>query len=147
MRYATTVASNRVSAVAKQSVARIGVAEALSRLRRGEPVTFVDARREEVWRRAKDWLPGAVRLAPDRADETLPIIPAGYTAIVYCTCPAEASSLAAAELLATCGYEDVHVLQGGVSAWLLAGGPWSRSSTTRGEGERGRGPARARTFR
>jgi rhodanese-related sulfurtransferase len=123
MRYATTVARNRVSALATPAVTHIGVTEALGRLRRGEPVTFVDARREEVWRRAKDRLPGALRLAPDRADETLPMIPAGYTTIVYCTCPAATSSLAAAELLATRGYEDVHVLQGGLSAWLLAGGP------------------------
>ena len=84
---------------------------------------FVDARREDAWRRATEKLPGAVRLAPDRADETLPIIPAGRTAVVYCTSPAEASSLAAAELLVARGYEDVHVLYGGLGAWRLAGGP------------------------
>ena len=84
---------------------------------------FVDARREDAWRRATEKLPGAVRLAPDRADETLPIIPAGHSAVVYCTCRAEASSLAAAELLVARGYEDVHVLYGGMGAWRLAGGP------------------------
>lgn len=123
MGYATSVLGYRVSDVAKRGVRRIGAGEALARLLRGEPIVFVDARREDVWPHATDRLPGAVRLAPNRADETLPIIPVGHTAITYCTCHDEASSLAAAELLASRGYEDVCVLEGGLSAWRLAGGP------------------------
>lgn len=78
---------------------RIGAEEVLSRLRRREPIVFVDARREEEWRAATEKLPGAVRLAAEAVDETLPIIPAGSTAVTYCSCPAEASSLRAAKLL------------------------------------------------
>jgi rhodanese-related sulfurtransferase len=121
MEYATSV-SRSYSSRAGRSATRIGVVEAVGRLLRGEPIVFVDARREEEWRRAMDKVPGAVRLPPG-ADETLPIIPAGHTAVVYCTCPGEASSLAAGRLLAARGYEDVRVLNGGLTAWRLSGGP------------------------
>jgi rhodanese-related sulfurtransferase len=123
MGYAHTVVRDRLSDLGKLTVTRIGAVETLSRLRSGEPIVFVDARREDAWRRATEKLPGAVRLAPDRADETLPIVPAGHTAITYCTCRAEASSVAAAELLVARGYEDVHVLYGGLGAWRLVEGP------------------------
>jgi rhodanese-related sulfurtransferase len=105
------------------SVPRIAAEEALARLRRGEPLVFVDARREVEWRRAYEKLPGAVRLAPDGADETLPIIRRGQTAVVYCTCPCEASSVVAAEHLRAHGYHSVYVLFGGLPAWHLAQGP------------------------
>ena len=107
----------------EQSVPRIAAEEALARLRRGEPLVFVDARREVEWRRAFGKLPGAVRLAPDGADETLPIIRQGQTVVVYCTCPYEASSIAAAEYLRSHGCHDVCVLYGGLPAWHLAQGP------------------------
>jgi rhodanese-related sulfurtransferase len=123
MGYTHNLASDHFAMLGTVGVTRIGAGETLSRLGRGEPIAFVDARREDVWRRATEKLPGAVRLAPDRMDETLPIIPAGHTVVVYCTCKAEASSLAASELLAARGYEDVHVLYGGLGAWRLAGGP------------------------
>jgi rhodanese-related sulfurtransferase len=123
MGYAHNVARDHFALLGTAGVTRIGAGETLSRLRRGHPIAFVDARREDVWRRAREKLPGAMRLAPDRMDETLPMIPAGRTIVVYCTCKAEASSLAAAELLAARGYEDVHVLYGGLGAWRLVEGP------------------------
>jgi rhodanese-related sulfurtransferase len=104
-------------------VPRIAAEEALVRLRRGEPIVFVDARREVEWRKALEKLPGAVRLAPRGADETLPIIRRGQTAVVYCTCPYEASSVAAAEHLRAHGCPNVYVLYGGLPAWHLAQGP------------------------
>ena len=108
----------------EQSVPRIAAKDALARLRRGEPLVFVDARREVEWRSAFEKLPSAVRLAPDGADETLPIIKRGQTAVVYCTCPYEASSVAAAEYLRSHGFHDVYVLYGGLPAWHLAQGPF-----------------------
>jgi rhodanese-related sulfurtransferase len=103
-------------------VARISVEEALARYCQGQRVAFVDARREGEWRRATDKLPGATRLAPD-PDDTLPILPAGRTVVAYCSCPGEASSVAAAALLRGGGYESVRVLAGGLGAWRRAGGP------------------------
>jgi rhodanese-related sulfurtransferase len=105
------------------SIPRIAAEEALARLRRGERIVFIDARREVEWRKALQKLPGAVRLAPDGTDETLPIIRRNQTAVVYCTCPLEASSEVAAEHLLAHGVENVYVLYGGLPAWELAQGP------------------------
>jgi rhodanese-related sulfurtransferase len=102
---------------------KLGADEVLRRLRAGELFVFVDARRESEWRRATDKLPGALRLAPHGVDETLPIVRRGYAAVVYCTCPGEASSIAAAEHLSAHGAEHVIVLDGGLAAWRRARGP------------------------
>jgi len=102
---------------------RVTADEVLARLDRDEPIAFVDARREEEWRRADEKLPGAVRLAPDGDDETLPLIRPGRSVVTYCTCAHEASAAKIAELLIARGYEDVHPLHGGMEAWRQAVGP------------------------
>jgi rhodanese-related sulfurtransferase len=122
MGYAHRVASRPVAALDEKPVARISVGEALARHREGQRVTFVDARRETDWRRATDKLPGAARLSPD-PDDTLPILPSGRTVVAYCTCPGEASSVTAAEILRAGGYASVCVLAGGLGAWRRAGAP------------------------
>lgn len=104
-------------------VPRISAEQALWRLRRGESLAFVDARREVEWRTAVDKLPGAVRLAPDGMDETLPLIRRDRTAVVYCSCPEERSSVAAANYLLHHGCTNLQVLYGGLAAWRLAQGP------------------------
>lgn len=102
---------------------RVTVDEVLMRLDRGEPIAFVDARREEEWRRSDEKLPGAVRLAPEGDDETLPMIRPGQAIVTYCTCHHEASAASVAELLIARGYADVHPLYGGMEAWRHADGP------------------------
>lgn len=47
----------------------------------------------------------------------------GRTIIFYCSCPAEETSIAAAEELIARGVTDVLVLRGGVREWALAGLP------------------------
>jgi rhodanese-related sulfurtransferase len=101
---------------------RIAAEEVLARLGRGEPIVFVDSRREDEWRSAIDTLPGALRLTPAR-DETLPIIPLGRAVVTYCASEHEAASAQVAELLIARGFADVHPLYGGMVAWRLAGGP------------------------
>ena len=101
---------------------RVTAEEVFARLDRGEPIAFVDARREQEWRRSNEQLPNAVRLAPDGEDETLPLIPPGRSVVTYCTCPHEASAAKVAELLMARGYDDVHPLHGGMNAWRQAGG-------------------------
>ena len=102
---------------------RISADEVLNRLARGEPIVFVDARREEEWRHATETLPGAFRMAPRPQDETLPLLPRGRAVVTYCTCEHEASSAHVAELLIARGFADVHPLHGGLAAWQLAEGP------------------------
>ena len=102
---------------------RVTAEEVIARLDRGEQIAFVDARREEEWRRAEQKLPGAIRFAPDGEDETLPLIPPNRSVVTYCTCAHEASAAKVAELLIARGYEDVHPLHGGLDAWRQASGP------------------------
>jgi rhodanese-related sulfurtransferase len=103
---------------------RVGAREVLSRIERGEPVVFVDARREDAWRSSIETLPGAVRLNPDgiARDDTLPIIPLGRSVVTFCTCANETSSARVAKLLTSRGYPDVHALRGGLEAWRQVGG-------------------------
>jgi rhodanese-related sulfurtransferase len=104
---------------------RVTADEVLARVKRGEPIVFVDARREDEWRKASEKLPRAVRLSPRHMtlDETLPIVPTGRAVVTYCTCEDEASSARVARVLASRGYTDVHTLYGGFEAWRRAGGP------------------------
>jgi rhodanese-related sulfurtransferase len=121
MGYAHHVQSH-ATALAELPVARISVEEALARHREGQRVAFVDARREAEWRLAVDKLPGATRLSPD-PDDTLPILPAGRAAVVYCASSSESSSRLVAGILRAGGYASVRVLAGGLAAWRRAGGP------------------------
>jgi rhodanese-related sulfurtransferase len=103
---------------------RVTADEVLARLERGEPLVFVDARKEEEWDKSGEMLPGAVRLAPEVRDEqeTLPLIPQNRGVITYCTCPHEESSARVADFLIARGWTDVHPLYGGLEAWRRAGG-------------------------
>ncbi len=103
---------------------RVKADEVMVRLGRGEPIVFVDARRDDAWRDAQEKLPGAVRLGPGDVarDETLPLIPIHRSIVTYCTSPYEASSAKVAKILADRGYTDVHPLYGGLEAWRRAGG-------------------------
>ena len=106
---------------------RVTADEVLTRLARGEPLVFVDARREEEWKSSDEKLPGAFRVAPDALEEaeTLPLVPRGRGIITYCTCAHEASAARVAEILMARGHTDVHPLYGGMEAWRRAGGTFS----------------------
>src|SRR5262245_22652307 len=103
---------------------RVTADEVLSRLSRGEPLVFVDARRDDEWQTASETLPGAIRLSPEVRDEeeTLPLIPRDRGVITYCTSPHEESAARVADFLIARGWTDVHPLYGGVEAWRRAGG-------------------------
>lgn len=107
-------------------VSRVTADEVLARIERREPILFVDARNEEAWRESDVKLPGAVRAEPGHVKEHLAEIPKGRSVVAYCTCPHEASGAKAAQELIQAGYEDVHVLHGGVDAWKRAGGTLER---------------------
>lgn len=103
-------------------VSRVTVDEVLARIERGEPILFVDARNEQAWTESDVKLPGAVRVEAERVGEHLAEIPKGRSIVVYCTCPHEESASKVAQPLIQQGYEDVHVLHGGLEAWKKAGG-------------------------
>jgi rhodanese-related sulfurtransferase len=106
---------------------RVTADEVITRLGRGEPLVFVDARNEDEWEKSDEKLPGALRLSPEVRDEeeTLPLIPRDRGVITYCTCPHEESAARVADFLIARGLTDVHPLYGGMEAWRRAGGTFS----------------------
>lgn len=101
---------------------RVSSDEVLSRIDRGDPVVFVDGRDERAWKESNVKLPGAVRVEPGRVPDHLAEIPRGWSIITYCTGPHDESGKKVAKDLIQWGYEDVHVLCGGLEAWRRAGG-------------------------
>ena len=59
--------------------------EVRTRLDRGEPLVFVDARSPDSWGKAKTQIPGSVRVPPDEAAAHAGSVPRGRAVITYCT--------------------------------------------------------------
>ena len=106
---------------------RVTAEEVMARMKRGEPIVFVDARTEDVWQSSSEKLPRALRLSAERMaqGDTFPMVPTDRGIVTYCTCEHEASSAQLARILASRGYTDVHPLYGGFDAWRRAGGELS----------------------
>lgn len=117
---ATWAATQAQPAAARAAeVARLSVSQAMRAAAQGE-VLFVDVR-----------LPGQRGLGHIRGDVHVPVDQVAARAaelrrdrrlVFYCSCPAEESALAAAQILLRSGPADVAVLVGGFDAWLDAGG-------------------------
>lgn len=103
-------------------VRRQPVDEVRRRLDAGEPILFVDSRRPDAWEDSGEKLPRAVRVVPDAVDENAAQLAKGRPLVTYCTCPGEQSSSRTARRLEELGFGDVAVLEGGMDAWIDAGG-------------------------
>jgi rhodanese-related sulfurtransferase len=108
------------------SMPRIAVPELLEQLAAGH-LTVVDARPVEAFARAH--IPGAISLPATEAEallgvQTLPI-PPGDLVVTYCDGDGDDSaSEAVGRLLGvSAGCSQVHVLEGGWSAWVASGAP------------------------
>jgi rhodanese-related sulfurtransferase len=99
---------------------RVTIEEVKTRLERGEPFIFIDARNEEAWEDASEILPGAIRVPADDVASHIPEIAHGTSIITYCTCPNEQSSARVADELLNQGYKNAHPLYGGFDAWRQA---------------------------
>jgi len=66
-------------------VSRVTVDEVRTRMGRGEPLVFVDARSAEAWGKAKSQIPGSVRVPPDEVAAHADEVPRGKAVITYCT--------------------------------------------------------------
>jgi rhodanese-related sulfurtransferase len=64
---------------------RVTPEEIASRMERGEPFTFVDARNPKAWGQAREKLPGAIRIPADEASQHIGDLPRDRTIITYCT--------------------------------------------------------------
>jgi rhodanese-related sulfurtransferase len=66
-------------------VTRVTADEVLERMRRGEPLTFIDARNPQAWSAAQTTLPSALRIPADEVERHLADIPRDRAVIAYCT--------------------------------------------------------------
>ncbi len=112
----------------KADVPRVTPAELQAAMQKNEAVA-IDVRGTVPWQmeHIQDavWLP--LGLMKDRA---LKQLPQDKLLVTYCTCKAEETSLEAAMLLSSMGFEKVAVLHGGYPAWKTAGLPVVSLSTT-----------------
>jgi rhodanese-related sulfurtransferase len=98
------------------------VAQVKDLVGQGHPVVFIDSRNPIAWGSSRIKLPGALRIPVDQVERHLPAIPRDRRLIVYCTCPADASSARVARFLAKQEFTASY-LQGGLDAWVRAGEP------------------------
>lgn len=83
---------------------------------------LVDVRNRASWEQAR--AQGAVSLPyPEVAARGSQVLVRGRIPVLYCTCPNESTSIAAARELERLGAEEVVVLVGGLRAWANAGLP------------------------
>ena len=71
----------RVEAMA---ITRVTVDEVRTRLDRGEPLVFVDARNAEAWSKAQTQIPDSIGV-PDEVAGHVESVPRGRAIITYCT--------------------------------------------------------------
>jgi ubiquinone/menaquinone biosynthesis C-methylase UbiE/rhodanese-related sulfurtransferase len=97
-------------------------ADDLAGLMARNAVTVVDVRDEGMYRRGH--LPGARLAPPDQWREVaLALQESARPVVTYCSCPAEETSLRAAERFKALGVADVRALLGGYEGWAAAGRP------------------------
>jgi len=64
---------------------RITVDELKQRMDAGEDFTLIDVRNPQAWAESDSMLPGAIRVTPDKLEESLPRIPKNRPVVAYCT--------------------------------------------------------------
>ena len=64
---------------------RITVDELKQRMEAGEDFTPIDVRNPQAWAESDTMLPKAIRVTPDKLEESLPRIPKNKPVVAYCT--------------------------------------------------------------
>lgn len=64
---------------------KVTAVEVQARLDRGEAVTPVDSRAEQVWTEAETKAGGAIRIRPDEAEKHLADVSRDDYLVIYCT--------------------------------------------------------------
>jgi rhodanese-related sulfurtransferase len=82
---------------------------------------FIDVRRRQALEAMPVRIAGAVWRELGKVSEGLPILPEHQPIVVYCAHGHNVSEIAVAELAARVG--DAAILEGGIAAWVTAGGP------------------------
>lgn len=102
-------------------VARITPLELRQRMESGESILIVDLRNRFEWREGR--IPGALTLTTKELDTYVPAV-RETEMILYCSCPNEISSAAAATMrLKRRGIKSIRPLEGGFPLWTQLGFP------------------------
>lgn len=102
-------------------IARITPLELKERMESGETITIVDLRNTFEWREGR--IPGSLTLTAHELDNFVPPAPEAQM-ILYCSCPNEVSSAAAATMrLKRRGINSIRPLEGGFPLWTQLGFP------------------------
>jgi membrane protein DedA with SNARE-associated domain/rhodanese-related sulfurtransferase len=99
-----------------KGVPRISVEELADRLGGEDAPLLIDVRAPEAIQ-AEPGLPGAVSLSLEDLDRRHGTISRGRALVLYCACPGDVGSALAATRLQRLGFKQIHVLQGGLTAW------------------------------
>jgi rhodanese-related sulfurtransferase len=103
--------------LAELRAARIGVYDLKEEMERGAPVVIMDVRHPLDVLATPFIIKNALRLPLERIASLPPQLPLETDIVIYCTCPNEASSARAFQLLQKQGFQRVRVLAGGFQAW------------------------------
>ena len=112
----------------KPAIVTITAEELKAKMANNDPVTIIDVRGAEGYAASNTTIKGAFHFKLRRIKSRLkyaPLkdLPKDREIVTYCACPADESSIRAAETLQEAGFTRVRVLQGGWSEWLKAKGP------------------------
>ena len=109
-------------------VATISAEELKAKMNANETVTIIDVRGAEGYASSQTTIKGAFHLKVRRIKSRLkyaPLkdLPKDREIVTYCACPADESSISAAQVLQDSGFTRVRVLKGGWTEWQKAKGP------------------------
>jgi len=101
-------------------VPRLPVAELRAGMQSAAPPLVIDVR-GAMQQMIEQRIPGAISIALEEL-ERFPLEQlAGRGAVLYCTCPNEASAAAGVRILRARGHANARALRGGLAAWIEAG--------------------------
>ena len=112
----------------KPAIAMITAEELKAKLTNNEAVFVIDVRGSEGYAAATTKIKGATHFKARKIKSRLkyaPLkeLPKDREIVTYCACPADESSISAAQTLQEAGFTHVRVLKGGWNEWLKAKGP------------------------
>jgi membrane protein DedA with SNARE-associated domain/rhodanese-related sulfurtransferase len=108
---------------ANRRVARVTVDEVIDKLAAGDNPVIIDLRSLAA-RQETPGIPGAIALGLDELIIRQQELPRDRDVILYCACPADASSVEGTRRLQKLGFTRVWPLAGGLGAWNAAASQW-----------------------
>jgi rhodanese-related sulfurtransferase len=122
------MSSTFIQAQNAPAVDMITAAELKAKVVNNDPVTIIDVRSSEGYAASTTTVKGAFhfkvrKIRARLAFPPLKDLPRDREIAIYCACPNDQSSVAAAQILKSSGFTRVKVLQGGWNEWLRVSGP------------------------